>query len=439
MRRVHAAAMTFVVAIIASPAFSQESEKVSPPPVTATPNPILATPVLPLANAVYPQPIEPKEQILIKATIFETNPNLRIAFEKDVEIIQSPDQGGAIQILSKQSIEDFRQKLGKAAKVLSNPKMITLDGQSAQIQVGQEVVLERPGTSPATKTVGLKLECRPVITKGRLRIELKCENSRLNKDEQRIEVQNLQTAAEMDWGETVAVAGIGKDLLLLVSPQRIQTQPQPTHVYAPVQVTSARLQPTPKQAGAFNRITAIYNIFGGSAIAKVEQIEMGQDSLKILATMDPKQQKEIPAILERFGLLSPYKVTSVTQSMGEDTIRMEVECRKPSESKNQSDEPLESLDSALQSLFPSERIKLTALPAAVVVGGVVERDVIDEIVVIAQQYYPNVINQLKAKSIPAIVKQPGPSLGEQLDGLRSEIPFATNRSWSSHRHYEKGT
>ncbi|MEL6106978.1 MAG: hypothetical protein AAFU85_13110 [Planctomycetota bacterium] len=359
------------------------------------------------------------EIVAISSQVLEIDPGVEVDFE-DVEYAATAQPGALIEFLSRGSAEKMVKRLvaSKVARIISAPRVMTVNGQAATVQVGKEAVITRSDGTTDTRPVGLKLECRPVIAGDRLNVELRCEYSTLGSDNA-INTRSLETNVLMDWDKTLALRGLEENLLLLVTPQR--------HLQAKVlrtgQVVYGAGEPAPAKGARFDRLVDIYSIFGGSDIAKVEAIGVGKDQLKVTATLFQDQQRKIPGILAGFAKLTPYKVTSVSQSSVEDGIRLVIDCEKqPAERPSDADVPLKDLETALTRLFPSQQIDISILPSAVLLRGNVESETIDEVIEIAQQYYPTVINHLKGlEAVGSRAEEPLPSLRENLDKLSSEL------------------
>ncbi len=111
-------------------------------------------------------------------------------------------------------ISEFIELLCKEglAQVLSRPKVMTIDGQSATFEIGQD-----PATDPAGSRSGMRFECTPrVIDGGRLHLDIelriqiaKDEKSRENNDDAVAAGRSLQvkTQIEMRSGDTMILAG----------------------------------------------------------------------------------------------------------------------------------------------------------------------------------------------------------------------------------------
>ncbi|MEO1528044.1 MAG: hypothetical protein AAFX06_21650 [Planctomycetota bacterium] len=392
---------------------------------TTTP-PIALGPPAPQTAPVLPNPATPahaatkaKHNVGKDAQIILHFQIIEVGLADDV-VLGTIEQANEVQFLTRASATKLVQQLVQEgeAKVLSSPRVVTLNGQAATVQVGQEVPIKRNGQQFENRQVGLRLQCRPEITQDRrLGVELKIEHSILG-DGGAVFTRSVETAANMNWDQTLAVRGLGERLVLLVSPEPLLIR---AHVLRTGQVVlgSARKNASVSDPPSLFDPGDFIGLYGGD-VGEIEKIEVGQDHVCVIGTV--YNQSDIPGIIAGLHRFSPCEVTSVSQHSSDDGIKLEITCRRPSVPPASADESLDTLEVALRKLFPSQSIELTILPAAVVLRGEVDPGVIDDVVAVAQQYYPNVISQLTSNATPKpIARQSNSSLSENLDGLTTEL------------------
>ena len=109
-----------------------------------------------------------------------------------------------------------------SGKIISTPKVVTMDNVKATIKQGEEVPYVTPGAIGATATVTfkdalLKLEVKPKITdEGRISMEIKCSNDRAVWTEQvlgnpPIAKNEVESTVVIQDGDTVVIGGISVD------------------------------------------------------------------------------------------------------------------------------------------------------------------------------------------------------------------------------------
>lgn len=181
----------------------------------------------------------PRRQVLIEAVVSELSDtafdglDTRFEFSNELDSISSnlqsfhPALGFSLRLLNSKSLKFFLDyvKTNDQSRVLSKPKLLTLDREQASIIVGQNVpFVTGKSTSQASDTdnpfqtitrsdIGLKLRVTPIITpSGLIELSIYQEISSVNTDTQASDIvtniRSITSKALLTDGQSVLLGGL---------------------------------------------------------------------------------------------------------------------------------------------------------------------------------------------------------------------------------------
>lgn len=276
--------------------------------------------------------------IEIDAVVLEIDRSLGIDF--DFNFDEKPKNvklsSGTIEVIPNHAKEVVIKSLveSKHAKVISRPRIITIDGKQANVHVGGVVKLPFGENGKAVEhEVGLKLNVRPTTSGKKLRLDLECEYSRLN-GKDRIETQKIDTQYEVASGDTMMISGFGNNqLVLFLTPkklpesfahpspipariqQRIVAKPNPSspaiaqRTVSPM--TIARPAPTVSRPAPLTLEEALQRIFPSEHL----EVIYLPNAIVLSGTVSEKGLPGILAIAEQY---SPTVISNLTSKSSDD-------------------------------------------------------------------------------------------------------------------------
>ena len=209
--------------------------------------------------------VGPQQHVMIRLTVYEISKSklrqLGIDFAQpaptplqDVSSLLKvfAEPGSASKSTLK--VLDFLQQRG-VAKIVANPTLLTVSGQSAQFHQGGEfpIVRHSPDTGATVefRPVGTDLQVMPhVLRNGKIRMELHLNMSEIDqvrtnakKDGAAINVHEVETGVEIESGQTIALPGLRRtdaaQALAKVDGEKPPAKDMPSEVETIVLITAS--------------------------------------------------------------------------------------------------------------------------------------------------------------------------------------------------------
>lgn len=294
----------------------------------------------------------------------------------------------------------------KAATLISRPAMMTLNGQSARINVGSRVRVpngeEVQRVSDETRDVGVTVDLVPVVKGDHLRLEARAEHSRLTGE--KIDSVKMFGVGELYTGETLALCQDteeGEQLLLFVTPKVLPaTTASPATLPQSKDLPNAARKQLPMIAERQATELKLHQLQTHYGPNHPEVVRLQQKIAQISddqrnRPLQPYDEKRTPPLPEmkleelqsRYGSNHPRVAAQreVREYQAEEAKRVERERHKR----------IAVIEETVRKLFPDTEIDVEILRSSVLISGTAASEQqVSVIISIADDFFDSVINNL---------------------------------------------
>lgn len=337
------------------------------------------------------------------------------------------------------------------ATVLSRPKVMTLAGVPARIQVGQ--VVSVPDDTEKGKMrdqeIGLSLNCLPELVGDEIQLSLRIDQSSISKDRKRvidgvdfpsIDVIDIETMLSIHPDQTIGLQAhtrVDQSLVVLIKPTLVARVPQPPKPVAIDPETDFDIQLTAYEYydSFMGRLQQLEKAVKDSFDGEVQDISLTEDVFEIAIVV--RDAKQVPSVLEAVAKVPGIKVENArVTSRGSQTNLLLMGKfaggRSDEVRSNAAEEPVSDafrrLKAAIDELFPNDEIVVRELNSSVILRGNLDERTALVVICVAEDYYPRVINDISIVSAKKATESPKessdrPKKGNDasLNQLREEV------------------